>query len=101
MKTRASLVANAGIFALAAMALLVGCAGFSTSAETSTDTGKGASTHTVDPSWAGGTSADVRGYNVYRAVYTNSCGSFSKINSVLLTSTLYTDSEVTDGTSYC
>ena len=64
-------------------------------------TGANASTHTVDLSWNASTSADVCCYNVYRAVYTNSCGSFSKINSVLITSTWYTDSEVMDGTSYC
>jgi len=44
---------------------------------------------------------NVSGYNVYRAIYTNPCGSFSKINSLLNTSTLYTDSAATDGTSYC
>ena len=31
------------------------------------------------------------GYNVYRALYTTSCGSFAKINAVLNTTTLYTD----------
>ncbi len=30
-----------------------------------------------------------------------SCGSYAKINSLLDTSTLYTDSSVVDGTSYC
>ena len=75
---------------------MIGCGGRSTS-----DTVTGASTHTVDLSWNASTSADVCCYNVYRAVYTNSCGSFSKINSVLITSTWYTDSEVMDGTSYC
>jgi fibronectin type 3 domain-containing protein len=34
-------------------------------------------------------------------VYTNSCGSYSKINSVLTTTTLYSDSTVVDGASYC
>ncbi len=85
-------------FSLAATVMLIGCAGPSTSIR---DTGTGASTHTVDLSWAASKSADVSGYNVYRAVYTNSCGSFFKINSVLIASTSYTDSEVTNGTSYC
>jgi hypothetical protein len=31
----------------------------------------------------------------------SSCGSFSKINAVLNTGTLYSDSAVTDGTAYC
>jgi fibronectin type 3 domain-containing protein len=86
------------ILSLAVTVMLIGCGGLSTS---SRDTGTGASTHTVALSWAASTSADVSGYNVYRAVYTNSCGSFSKINSVLIASTSYRDSEVTNGTSYC
>ncbi len=101
MKIWTSLVGSVEILSLAATVLLIGCAGVSTSTKTPTDTGTGASTHTVDLSWAASTSTDVRGYNVYRAVYTNSCGSFSKINSVLITSTWYTDSEVTNGTTYC
>ena len=86
------------VFSLAATVMLIGCAGLSTSIR---DTGTGASTHAVDLSWAASTSADVSGYNVYRAVYTSSCGSFSKINSVLIASTSYTDSQVTNGTSCC
>lgn len=89
------------ILAVAATAVMIGCAGFSTSTRTVIDTGTGASTHTVDLSWIASASADVSGYNVYRAVYTNSCGSFSKINSVLITGMWYADSEVHDGTSYC
>jgi hypothetical protein len=73
----------------------------STTTETLTGTGTPASTHSVSLSWNASSSTNVSGYNVYRAVYTNSCGSFSKINSLLNTSTLYTDSAVTDGTSYC
>ncbi len=52
-------------------------------------------------SWNASSSPNISGYNVYRAVYANSCGSYSKINSLLNTGTLYTDSNVTDGTSYC
>jgi len=94
---------SAGILSLIAVALMIGCAGVSTSTRTVTETGTGTgpSTHTVDLSWTASTSADVSGYNIYRAVYINSCGPFSKINSVLITSTWYTDSEVKDGTSYC
>jgi fibronectin type 3 domain-containing protein len=55
----------------------------------------------VSLSWSASTSSNISGYNVYRAVYENSCGSFSKINSALNTSTLYTDTVVVDGTSYC
>jgi len=72
-----------------------------TTTETVTGTGTPASTHTVNLSWNASTSSDVTGYNIYRAVFTTSCGSYSKINSLLDTSTLYTDSSVVNGTSYC
>ena len=69
---------------------------------TETLTGSGMSTtHTVSLSWDASTSADISGYYVYRASYANSCGSFSRINSLLVTSTLYSDFEITDGNSYC
>ena len=73
----------------------------STTSETVTGTGAAAPTHTVNLSWNASTSPNIAGYNIYRAVYVNSCGSFSKINSVLNTSTLFTDPVVVDGTSYC
>lgn len=94
----------AAIVTLAGMACLAGCAGVSTSASTATKTGSGPpppSTHTVNLSWAASTSTDVAGYSVYRALYTNSCGQFSKINSALVVATFYTDSQVADGQSYC
>lgn len=72
-----------------------------TTTESLTGTGTAAPTHSVSLSWNASTSPNISGYNVYRAVYTNACGSFSKINSLLNTGTLYTDSSVTDGTSYC
>jgi hypothetical protein len=72
-----------------------------TTTETLTGTGTAAPSHTVNLSWNASTSPNISGYNVYRAVYSSSCGSFSKINSVLNTTTLYADSSVVDGTSYC
>lgn len=67
-----------------------------------TGSGTAASTHTVNLSWNASTSAGISGYNVYRAFYANSvCGSFSRINSVVDTGTLYTDSGVADGKAYC
>ena len=66
-----------------------------------TGSGTPAPVHSVNLSWNASTSPNISGYNIYRAVYTTSCGSFSKINSLLNTGTLYTDSAVTDGTSYC
>jgi fibronectin type 3 domain-containing protein len=94
---------SAAILSLAATALLLGCGSWSSST-TERPNGPGAtpqSTPTVNLSWTASTSSDISGYNIYRATYTDSCGSFSKINYTLNTSTLYTDLEVIDGTSYC
>jgi Abnormal spindle-like microcephaly-assoc'd, ASPM-SPD-2-Hydin len=66
-----------------------------------TATGAAAPIYSVSLSWTAGASSNISGYNIYRAVYTSSCGSFSMINPALNTSTSYTDSSVTDGTSYC
>jgi Abnormal spindle-like microcephaly-assoc'd, ASPM-SPD-2-Hydin/Cep192 domain 4/HYDIN/CFA65/VesB-like, Ig-like domain len=73
----------------------------STTTETLTGTGTPAPTHSVALSWNASTSQNISGYNIYRAGYTTSCGSFSKINAVVDTSTLYTDSSVTNGSVYC
>lgn len=72
-----------------------------TTTESVTGTGTAASSHSVNLSWNASTSSNISGYNIYRAAYTNSCGSFSKINSLLNTGTLYTDFTVANGTSYC
>jgi hypothetical protein len=73
-----------------------------TTTEALTGTGTPAPTHSVNLSWTASTSTDVVGYNVYRAQYiTSACGAFSKINPVLNTGTLYTDSAVTNSTAYC
>jgi hypothetical protein len=73
----------------------------STTTEALTGTGTPAPTHTVNLSWNASTSLDVTGYNIYRAVFTTSCGAYSKINPVLDTTMLYTDASVVNGTSYC
>jgi len=72
-----------------------------TTTETLTGTGTSAPTHSVNLSWNASTSSGISGYNIYRAVFKTSCGSYAKINSALNTSTLYTDNSVIDGTSYC
>jgi hypothetical protein len=70
--------------------------------EALTGTGTPAPTHSVNLSWTASTSTDVVGYNIYRALYSNSaCGALSKINPVLNTSTIYTDSTVANATAYC
>jgi fibronectin type 3 domain-containing protein len=66
-----------------------------------TGTGLPVPVHSVNLSWNASTSSNISGYNIYRAVYVTSCGNYTKINSVLNTGTLYTDSAVVDGTSYC
>ncbi len=74
----------------------------STTTENLTGTGSPAPTHSANLSWIASTSQDISGYNIYRALYSSSsCGSFSKINAQLNTGTLYTDSSVVDGKSYC
>jgi len=73
----------------------------STTNETLTGTGTAAPTYSVSLSWTASSSSDISGYNIYRAVYTSSCGSFAKINSGLDANTTYADSVVSDGTNYC
>lgn len=72
-----------------------------TTSESLSGTGSAAPTYSVNLSWTASASEGISGYNVYRALYTSSCGAFSKINSLLDTSTVYTDAAVTDGSSYC
>ena len=69
----------------------------SPTAETLSGIGTQASSHSVALSWDASTS-QVSGYNVYRG--TKSGGPYSKLNSALLSSTDYTDSNVQSGTTY-
>jgi hypothetical protein len=66
--------------------------------ESLTGTGAPPPTHTVSLSWTASTSQNIIGYNIYRGG--TSGGPYSKINSVLDPSTLYTDSAVVDGKTY-
>jgi hypothetical protein len=98
MKTCAFLLRRCAVLVgFAATMVLAGCAGVSTGAPEHL----APATHSVYLSWSPSTSPDISGYNVYRAVYANSCGSFSRINSDLAVEALYTDSIVTNGASYC
>jgi Abnormal spindle-like microcephaly-assoc'd, ASPM-SPD-2-Hydin len=73
-----------------------------TTTDTATGTATPAPVHSVALSWIASTSANISGYNIYRAVYVSSCGGFSKINGATLnTGTTYADSVVTNGTNYC
>jgi Abnormal spindle-like microcephaly-assoc'd, ASPM-SPD-2-Hydin len=74
----------------------------STTTESATGTGTAASTHTVALSWNASTSANIAGYNIYRAPYSSSCGIYSKVNGPTLNTTIsYVDASVADGTNYC
>lgn len=63
-----------------------------------TGNGKAASSHSVDLNWDASTGSGVVGYNVYRGGASG--GPYSKINSALDASTVYTDSNVTSGQTY-
>lgn len=69
--------------------------------ETLTGTGTPQPTYMVNLAWNPSSSPNISGYNIYRAVYKASCGSFSKINSTLEANTSYSDAVVVDGTDYC
>jgi hypothetical protein len=72
-----------------------------TTTDTTTGNGTPAPVHSVALSWNASTSPNIAGYNIYRAVYVNSCGAYSKINGAMLAVTFYTDSAVVDGNGYC
>jgi fibronectin type 3 domain-containing protein len=59
--------------------------------------GIAATPHSVELSWAASTSADIVGYNVYRAIGT---GGYSKLDSSMATGLKYTDVTVAAGTTY-
>jgi hypothetical protein len=61
-------------------------------------TGTSAAQHAVDLSWTASGSQNTIGYNIYRGG--KSGGPYSKINSVLDASTLYSDTSVADGQIY-
>jgi predicted aspartyl protease len=61
-------------------------------------TGTPSPQHAVDLSWTASASQNTIGYNVYRGG--KSGGPYSKINSVLDASTLYSDTSVADGQTY-
>jgi hypothetical protein len=66
--------------------------------ESLTGTGTPPPQHSVNLSWTASTSQNVIGYNIYRGL--TSGGPYSKINSVLNASNLYSDTTVADGQTY-
>jgi Abnormal spindle-like microcephaly-assoc'd, ASPM-SPD-2-Hydin len=73
----------------------------SPSAAALTGTGTAAPVHSVSLSWTASTTTGVTSYNVYRAVFGTSCGSYSNVGSTPSSTTTFTDSVVADGTTYC
>jgi hypothetical protein len=61
-------------------------------------TGMAEPVHTVNLSWTASTSPNVVGYNIYRR--TGTSGSYTRINTVLDTTTAYGDASVADGQTY-
>jgi Abnormal spindle-like microcephaly-assoc'd, ASPM-SPD-2-Hydin len=67
-----------------------------------TGNGTAAPVHSVDLSWTASTTSGVTSYNIHRAVYSsNVCGAYTTIGSTPSSVTLFTDSVVADGTTYC
>jgi hypothetical protein len=58
----------------------------------------GAGAHSVNVSWTASTSTNVAGYNVYRGSTSN--GPYTKLTSVLVVGTTYTDTTVQAGQTY-
>jgi fibronectin type 3 domain-containing protein len=58
---------------------------------------QGGANHIVDLSWKPSSTSTVVGYNIYRSP---NAASWVKINSGLVGSTLYTDSTVSNGSTY-
>ena len=101
MKIRSSFLASVlAILTFSAAALLLSCGGGAGSTQVQTQNGTG-TPHAVNLSWNASASSNVSGYNIYRAVYVSTCGTFAKLNPELDTNTSYTDSTVTDGDAYC
>ena len=73
----------------------------SPTSSTLTGTGTPAPVHTVTLTWVASPTGDVTSYNIYRATFTTSCGSYSNIGSTAPSVLTFTDNNVTDGTTYC
>ena len=75
---------------------VTGCGG-GTSTKSYTLTVQAAPNHTVDLSWRASTSNDVAGYNVFRS---SDGATWKQVNANLIASTLYTDSTVSNSSTY-
>jgi Abnormal spindle-like microcephaly-assoc'd, ASPM-SPD-2-Hydin len=70
----------------------------SPAAQALTGNGTGVSQHSVDLTWDVSTGPDAVGYNIYRGGVSG--GPYARVNSVLDSSTAYTDSTVASGRTY-
>ena len=68
---------------------------------TLTGTGTAAPSHTVNLSWNAALLRTYRAITSTGRCIPTACGSYVKVNSVLNTTTLYTDASVVNGISYC
>jgi hypothetical protein len=66
-----------------------------------TGAGTAAPVHTVQLTWVASGTEGITSYNVYRAIFATTCGTYSNIGSTSPSVTAFTDSNVTDGTTYC
>jgi hypothetical protein len=73
----------------------------SPTSSTLTGTGTAGAEHTVQLTWMASGTEGVTSYNVYRAIFATTCGTYSNIGSTSPSVTQFTDSNVTDGTTYC
>jgi hypothetical protein len=88
--------------AASASASFVSNASNSPTASSLAGSGTPAPVHTVELAWVASPTGDVTSYNVYRAVFASSvCGTYSSVGSTPPSTTAFTDSNVTDGTTYC
>jgi Abnormal spindle-like microcephaly-assoc'd, ASPM-SPD-2-Hydin len=92
----------AAVGAASATASFASNASNSPAAASVSGTGEGAPVHSVQLNWDASQTQNITSYNVYRAVYESSCGSYSNIGSTSSSPPLqYTDNSVADGTTYC
>jgi Abnormal spindle-like microcephaly-assoc'd, ASPM-SPD-2-Hydin/Cep192 domain 4/HYDIN/CFA65/VesB-like, Ig-like domain len=87
--------------AASATASFVSNASNSPTSSSLTGTGTAAPVHSVQLTWIASATGDVTSYNVYRAVFSSSCGTYSNIGATVAPTTTFTDNNVTDGTTYC
>jgi hypothetical protein len=90
-----------GTGAASASASFTSNASSSPTSSSLTGAGTAAPVHTVQLTWVASGTEGITSYNVYRAIFATTCGTYSNIGSTSPSVTAFTDSNVTDGTTYC